>query len=159
MIRTIQDDVTVEADFGAFVLRVEPRLRRALAGAVGIDRAADAVSEALAYAWQHWDRVSAMQNAAGYLYRVARSSARVRTPKRVRYLVVERAHLPDVEPGLPDAIRALPDRQRAVVWLVYACDWSYAEVAEALDISASAVGTHASRGLAALRRSIGVDHV
>lgn len=147
-----------EADFDAFVLDVEPRLRRALAGAVGIDITADAVAEALAYAWANWETVSSMQNAAGYLYRVARSSQRVRHPKQVRYLVVESGRLPLVEPALPDALKALPERQRAVVWLVYACEWSYAEVAQALDISASAVGTHASRGLAALRSTIGEDH-
>ena len=162
MIRIIDqprpDDIVSDDDFVAFVEDVEPRLRRALVGAVGVDAAADAVAEALSYAWQNWPRISAMQNGAGYLYRVALSSVRVRRPSRVRYLIDEQAALPQVEPGLPDALRALPERQRTVVWLVYACEWSYAEVAEALDISASAVGTHASRGLAALRTSIGDDH-
>lgn len=145
-------------EFSAFVLAVEPRLRRALAGAVGVDRAPDAVAEALAWAWQHWDRVCKMTNPAGYLYRVARSHSRIRPPKRVKFLVEIAATLPEVEPALPGALANLPERQRTVVWLVYACEWSYGEVAEALDISASAVGTHASRGIAALRTELGAFH-
>lgn len=163
MIKAITADTPARAasvadQFSAFVSRAEPRLRRALAGAVGIDAAPDAVAEALAYAWQHWDRVREMTNPTGYLYRVARSHSRVRPPKRVKFLVNVAATLPDIEPALPGALRDLPERQRTVVWLVYACEWSYAEVAVALDISASAVGTHASRGLAALRSKIGELH-
>jgi len=147
-----------EPDFEAFVLSVEPRLRRAMVGTVGADRAADAVAEALAYAWQHWGRVSVMHNPAGYLYRVARSASRIRTPQRVRWLVNEPARIPDVEPALVEAVAALPPRQRTAVWLVYACEWSQVEVADALDISPSAVSTHASRGLAALRKRLGDPH-
>lgn len=141
--------------FDAFVAEVEPRLRRALIGAVGIDRAADAVAEALAWAWQNWSRVEALANPAGYLYRVARSAVRIRPPKRVRYLPDRQATIPHVEPGLIAALASLPERQRTVVWLVYACEWRYGEVAEALNISSSAVGTHASRALASLRASLG----
>lgn len=148
----------VHGDFGAFVLLHEARLRRALAGAVGTDRAHDATAEALAWAWEHWPEVASMTNPAGYLYRVAVSSQRMRFPKRVRYLVEESGRVPEFEPALPGAVQALPDKQRAAVWLIYACEWSYAEVAEAMGISASAVGTHASRGLAKLRTTLGEVH-
>ncbi len=162
MIRTIhdrrQETRRPADDFALFVAEVEPRLRRALVGAVGVEAAGDAVAEALAYAWQNWQRVTLMANPAGYLYRVARSSTRVRPPKRVRYLIADQQRMPDIEPALPAALASLPERQRSVVWLLYACEWSYAEVAEALDISASAVGTHATRGLAALRATIGDLH-
>lgn len=158
MIVSIEDQgqrANHRAVFSAFVTEVEPRLRRALAGAVGIDAAHDATAEALSWAWERWGEVSLMANPAGYLYRVARSSTRVRQPKRVRYLVDEPNELPHIEPALPDALRALPERQRSVVWLVYACEWTYKEVGDALGISASAVGTHATRGLAALRNTLG----
>lgn len=148
---------TPAEEFSAFMVLVEPRLRRALAGAVGADAAPDAVAEALTWAWKNWGRVRDMANPAGYLYRVARSHSRIRPPKRVRYLVEVAATLPEVEPALPAALLDLPERQRTVVWLVYACEWSYPEVAEALEISASAVGTHASRGLAALRSTLGAN--
>lgn len=144
-------------DFADFVGRIEPRLRRAMVGTVGADRAADAVAEALAYAWANWERVSGMENPAGYLYRVARSSSRIRTPKRVRWLIPRDSHLPEVEPALIDAVAALPTRQRVAVWLVHACEWSQVEVAEALGISPSAVSTHVARGLQTLRRTLGAD--
>jgi hypothetical protein len=38
--------------FEAFVMRIEPGLRRGLIGAVGIDRVEDAVAEAMAYAFE-----------------------------------------------------------------------------------------------------------
>lgn len=144
--------------FAAFVGEVEPRLRRALVGSVGVDRAHDAVAEALTWAWERWPAVQEYTNPAGYLYRVARSSVRVRRRRRVRFLVQPVQRIPDIEPALPDALASLPARQREVVWLVYACEWSYREVADALGIGTSAVGTHAARGLAALRDRIGVAH-
>ena len=49
--------------------RLEPRLRRALVALCGVEAARDATAEALAYAWQHWDRIAAMRNPAGYVYR------------------------------------------------------------------------------------------
>jgi len=155
---TSEPEVEATQAFSAFVCDVEPRLRRALVGVVGADRAPDAVAEALTWAWENWARVRAMQNPAGYLYRVARSHGRVRPPKKPTFIAETARSLPDVEPALPSALQALPERQRTVVWLIYACEWSYAEVAEALDISASAVGTHARRGLRSLRSQLGEVH-
>jgi hypothetical protein len=50
------------AAFEAFFRKTEPRLRRALVAACGPDLGRDAASEALAYAWEHWDRLSEMAN-------------------------------------------------------------------------------------------------
>ena len=61
------------AEFEAFVRSAEPRLRRALVAAYGFEDGRDAAAEALAYAWEHWERVRDMPNAAGYLFRVAQS--------------------------------------------------------------------------------------
>ena len=49
---------------------------------------------------------------------------------------------------------ALSLMQRQVVWLVHACEWTYGETAEALDISASAVGTHLTRAMTRLRTAL-----
>jgi RNA polymerase sigma-70 factor (ECF subfamily) len=147
-----QDD---RGDFEAFVVAVEPRLRRALIGCRGVDGAQEAVAEALAYAWEHWFDVQAMENPAGYLYRVGQSRSRRRTEPRLP--APESMRIPDVEPALVPALLALPDRQRNAVWLVHACGWTYAEVAEALGISASAVGTHVGRALDRLRNTLEVD--
>lgn len=141
--------------FTAFVDDVEPRLRRALVALLGVDETHDAVADALIYAWEHWERVEHLANPAGYLYRVARSSARVRRPKRVRFLVPDEVRIPEVEPALVGALAELTPPQRAAVWLIHACGWSYQETAEALDISASAVGTHLGRGMDKLRNTIG----
>ncbi|MEM7092340.1 MAG: sigma-70 family RNA polymerase sigma factor [Actinomycetota bacterium] len=124
---------------------------------MGVDRAADAVAEALTYAWEHWERISTLENPVGYLYRVARSASRIRTPKRVRWIVRHDASMPDIEPELIRAVGALPPRQRTAVWLVHACGWTHGEVADALDISPSAVSTHVARALIALRRRLGAE--
>ena len=135
--------------FVSFARDLEPRLRRALAGCRGVQGAPDAVAEALAYAWEHWDRVSAMENPAGYLYRVGQSRTKAR--KEGMLPAPADVGLPDIEPALVPALLALPETQRTAVWLVHACGWSYAECAAAMEVSVSAVGTHVSRALAALR--------
>ena len=140
--------------FEEFVERAEPALRRALVARVGPDAATDAVAEALAWAWEHWDRLAPMANPVGYLYRVAQSKARQRRIAYPRELGV--AELPEVDPGLWDALLALPDRQRAAVWLVHGCGWTYAEVATALGVSVSTTGTHVARGMARLRETLEV---
>jgi RNA polymerase sigma-70 factor (ECF subfamily) len=145
--------VTAE-DFEMFVRDAEPRLRRALIGAVGVDRVADAVGEALAYAFTHWPDVRVMDNPVGFLYRVGQSKSRPR--KRLQLLRAEHARMPEVEPGLVSALAALPPSQRAAVWLAHGCDWTHAEIAESLEVSTSTVATHVARGLARLRNELGV---
>lgn len=142
-------------EFDAFVREIEPRLRRALVACRGLDGAQEATAEALAYAWEHRDRVLAMENPAGYLYRVGQSRTRAR--RRPSLPAPENLGLPDVEPALIPALVALPDQQRTAVWLVHACGWTYAEAAEAMEVSRSAVGTHVSRALDALRHRLEVE--
>ncbi len=57
--------------FDDFVRTDGERLRRVMAAQHGIDVGADAANSALAWAWENWERVAPMENAAGYLYRVA----------------------------------------------------------------------------------------
>ena len=140
-------------EFEVFWREAEPRLRRAFAGSHGPDLAADAVDEALAWAWEHWGRVQVMENAIGFLYRVGQSRSR---PRLTPVLPAPSAvGLPEVEPQLVPALLALSPQQRMAVWLVHGCQWRYSETAEAMGISASAVGTHASRGLDRLRAALG----
>ena len=63
--------ISANDEFEAFVASVRPRLLRGLAGVLGLERAEEGAAEALAFAWEHWDRVIAMDNPAGYLFRVA----------------------------------------------------------------------------------------
>lgn len=143
------------SDFEQFVRDVEPRLRRALVGLLGVDQTADAVADAFAWAWENWETVTELSNPAGYLYRVARSSGRVRRPSRVKWLVRHDVELPHFEPGLGAALATLSVKQRAAVWLVHGCDWSYLEAAEALGVTPSTLGNHLSRGLVKLRTQLG----
>ena len=146
--------LTNRSDFEALVEAVEPDLRRALAGHVREDGIEDAVAEALAYAWENRDRVLDMKNPTGYLYRVAQSRSR-RHREGLLVWPGER-DMPDIEPGLPDALAALSPPQASAVWLVHGCGWTYPMAAEALGVSASTIGTHRSRGLDRLRQELGV---
>lgn len=140
-------------EFESFARGARPRLIRALAPSRG-DDAPDGAAEALAYAWEHWPEIRAMANPVGYLFRVGQSrSRRRRTPELPRPATVG---LPDLEPRLVPALLALPDTQRTAVWLVHACQWSYAEVANAMDTSTSMVGNHVARGMARLRAELEV---
>ncbi len=151
----VQSGAGHDSDFESFVSLAEPRLRRAYLGVVGVDRMPDAVAEALAFAWENWAQVSAMGNPVGYVFRVGQS--RTRAPKRPRLFRVEPSHIPDIEPGLHDALVGLPQKQRTAVWLAHGCGWSHAEVAEVLDVSTSTVSTHVNRGLLRLRTTMGVS--
>lgn len=141
--------------FEILIADARPRLWRAFAAARGSDGADDAVAEALAWAWEHRDRLEGMSNPVGYLYRVGLTRS---TPSKAPQLPPpEAVGLPDIEPGLVPALLTLPETQRTAVWLYHGCGWSYAEVATALDIGRSTVGTHISRGMAALRSILEVD--
>ncbi|MCP4966150.1 MAG: sigma-70 family RNA polymerase sigma factor [bacterium] len=144
-----------DAEFRAFVGEAEPRLRRAYIGVVGVDGVPDAVAEALAYGWEHWARVSMLDNPVGYLFRVGQS--RIRQRKRPRLFMEQPARIPEVEPQLASALMSLPASQRTAVWLAHGCGWSHAEVAAVLDVTTSTVSTHVARALARLRSELGVE--
>lgn len=143
-----------DEQFAAFAAEVGPQLRRAFVGVRGFDGAEDAVAEALAFAWEHWDEVQSMENPAGYLYRVGRSRTKPR--RRVGLRLPDAAGIPDVEPALVPALLTLPLKQRTAVWLVHGCGWPYAEVADAMGTSTTMVGNHVSRALAKLRHALKV---
>ncbi len=145
----------VEESFTAFVKETEPRLRRALVAGLGQDRGREATSVALAYAFEHWERIKKMENPAGYLYRVGRSRGSF---ERVRasFAPVPEVHAPNVEPGLPAALRKLSEKQRVAVVMIHAYGWSREETASLMGSSISTVDTHLQRGLSRLRRQLGV---
>lgn len=120
-----------------------------------MDFARESTAEALAWAWEHWDRIEQMENAPGYLYRVARTKARKLYRGRRVMPAPPAAEMPWVEPGLPQAIAKLSERQRVVIVLVYALGWTQADVAGLLGLSHGAVQKHAERGLKRLRTALG----
>jgi DNA-directed RNA polymerase specialized sigma24 family protein len=149
-------DLKTADSFTGFVGQVEPRLRHALVAAFGTEVGLEATRDALAIGWERWDQVKVKANPAGYLYGIGRNKARRRVRRRAVFPVPPAAHEPYVEPALPGALRRLSERQRVAVMLLHGYDWTHAEVAELLGVSASTVQQHASRGMSKLRRAMGV---
>ena len=150
----LQDQAAVDS-FTEFVEAVEPRLRNALVPTLGVEAAREATADALAYGWEHWERLGAMENPAGSLYRVAQTSARRARRKPQPLPPVQPDELPWVEPGLPHALADLSHKQRISVWLVHGMGWQYKEVAELLGVSADTIRTHTERGMRKLSRALG----
>jgi len=144
--------------FTEFFRETEPRLRRALTAAVGVEAGREAAAEALAYGWEHWERVGSMGNPAGYLYRVGRSKARNRRRTHPRVFVPTAAEQePWCEPGLRAALEALSERQRVAVMLVHGFGYTTAEAGDLLGVEGGTVHKHAARGLEKIRAALRVD--
>ena len=145
---------TAADSYTEFVADADPRLKRALAAALGPERGLEAAAEALAYGWEHWDRIHTMENPVGYLYRVGYRTGLQRF-RPVRLPPVPVCDEPWIEPGLPAALDRLTDRQRVSVLAIHAFGWTYAETAELLGISIGTVEKHVERGLKKLRVRLG----
>jgi len=144
-------------EFEAFVLSVEPGLRRALFSVLGIDRGREATAEALAWAWEHWGRVRRMDNPTGFLFRVGQS--RIRTRRTPPMFERSEWHEPLVEPGLGRAFQQLSESQRMAVILIHGFGWKLREVAELSGTKVTTIQTHLERGLQKLRAALEVgDH-
>lgn len=146
---------TGEDAFTEFVKLYEPQLRIALMSAYGPDRGRDATAEALAYGWEHWDRVRQMEAPVGYLYRVGQSKTRRRLRPRPDAVPLVGAES-WVEPGLPAALGRLSRKQRMAVVLVDGYGWTHGEAAAVMSVSQATVRTHLRRGLRKLRSALGV---
>ena len=150
-----KDDL-IDVTFERFVDLHGRGLRAALVAAFGIETGADACSEALAYGWQHWARVSVMDNPAGYLFRVGQNAGRRLMRRAPLFPSPPPDDVPGFEPGLLPALAELSESQRVAVVLVHGYGWSMVEVAAFLDVSHSTVRTHIARGLATLRQALEV---
>lgn len=145
--------------FTSFVEHVGTPLRQALIAAYGPDVGADVTAEALAYAWEHWDRLSSMKNPAGYLYRVGQSKARRGIFRKPPPVDVSRPEAGShwFEPRLAPAISELSEKQRAAVVLVHGYGWTVTEVAEMWGVTFSTVRAHVDRAMSRLRKKLGVE--
>lgn len=152
---------TAGAEFERFLGTVEPRLRVALTAAYGPADGRAAAVDALSWAWEHWEKVRAMANPAGYLFRVGQTAARrMKVRSFAEPADIATAHLAkfDERGSLDiDLLRSLGDlseQQRLIVLLVHAFGWTVRDTAEFLEVAPSTVQTHAERGLARLRKSL-----
>ena len=64
---------------------------------------------------------------------------------------------PERDPDLARAIRALPPRRRLIVFLRYFADLSYAEIAEACDVSEGAVGAALTKARSSLEEALALE--
>jgi DNA-directed RNA polymerase specialized sigma24 family protein len=149
-----------QSDFERFVAEVEPRLRRALVAGFGVVAGRQAAADALAWAWQNWDRVCEIESPIGYLYRVGRTLA-IRSEAR-DVPVAEPASGgagPDdsFEPGLAPALANLSEAQRCSVVLVVGFGYTLRQAAELLGVTASTVHRDCERALARLRSELEVE--
>ena len=141
---------------------LEQTLRVAFHARYGSDLGQEVTAETMAWAWEHRGELDAMDNPAGYLFRVGQSkSRRFFRWKRERLRFPVEQPTPAArwtEPQLPDALAKLSEEERTAVVLVHCFQWTYAEVAELLDLPLHTVGNRIRRGLDRLRTSLGVQH-
>ena len=150
-------DESAQDSFRAFVDLVEPRLRRALVASYGFEQCREASAEALAWAWENWDKAKSLDNPSAYLFRVGQSKIR-RRKVPVSFDRNDREE-PWFEPALAPALAALTERQRVAVVLIHGFDWTFREVAELMEVRVTSVQSHLERGLAKLRAALEIsDH-
>ena len=156
--------VTADSEgFVDFVKDRGPRLKQALIASLGAEVGREAAAESMAFGWENWDRLRAMDNPAGYLYRVGRNRGvdlhRADRQRRNTFPLPPHGSgdPPWIEPGLPGALGDLPEKQRTAVMLIHAFGWTYQEVAEFLGVARGSVQKHLERGMKKLRSSLKVD--
>lgn len=121
--------------------------------------AEDVAQEAMARAFERWDRVAGMESPGGYVYRIAVNLNR----RRLRRLAARARHLlamgPNPEPGegpevrleIADAIASLSRGQREAFMLVEWLGVSAEEAGRTLGIRPGSVRSRVHRARAALR--------
>ena len=130
--------------------------------------AEDVVQDAFTGLYAHWSRLADEHAALAYLRTSVANGARssLRRRRTVRGLRLARPadassaeHIAvghDEVRRVLGGLTALPTRQRQVLVLRYFFDLSEAQIADELAISRGSVKQHASQGLSALTRRIGV---
>jgi RNA polymerase sigma-70 factor (sigma-E family) len=127
--------------------------------------AEDVVQDALARALPRWERIARVENVDGYVRRMVINAHTSwwRRWKRRELPVAELRDSTVDGPGeafddhrrLWHACQALPDVQRTAVVLRYYEQLEYAEIAELTGVREGSVRARVSRGIAALRESMG----
>ena len=142
-------------EFGSWYSRYEPRLLLALTATYGPERGREAAAEAMAWAWEHRDRLDELHSPVGFLYRVGQSRTRLR---RIRVLHGRSQWAePWFEPQLGRALSSLSEKQRIAVVLVHGYGWTFTEVGEVLGVKVTTVQNHLERGLTRLRSLLEVS--
>jgi RNA polymerase sigma factor (sigma-70 family) len=142
------------------------RLFRALCVLTGNRaEAEDLAQDAFIRVWATWDRVGAMDDPTGYLYRTAMNGARSRYRRSVLALKRQlrasehrdEVSMADDRVELARNLARLTYKQRAAIVLLDLVGLSSEEAGAVLGIAPGTVRTQASRGRAELRRQAGDD--
>ncbi|WP_436524241.1 SigE family RNA polymerase sigma factor [Actinoplanes sp. HUAS TT8] len=154
-----------EKEYIEYVTARLPALRRLAFLLAGDDhRADDLVQQTITTLFLKWRRASAAEHLDAYVRTMlVRTFVDERRRQWARVLLFR--HAPEPPPVEPDgfedrqlvraALARLPRRQQAVLVLRYFYDLPVEEVATTLGCSTGTVKSHASRGLATLRRLLG----
>ena len=120
--------------------------------------AEDLAQESFVKAYERWDRIKAMDNPSGYVYRMALNAYRSRLRRlgvAARRSVSPRESDPISESDDRDAIRRalamLPDAQREVIVLIEWLGMTSEEAGKVLGVSPGAVRVRLTRAKQALR--------
>ena len=159
--------VDVSGEFSAVFHRLYPRARTVAHRILGdAAEAEDAAAEAFARALVSWRRVADLPYLDAWVLRVTANVAVDAVRRRKALPVAAIADTaasagPDdvtvLRMALVAALAALPRRQREVIALRYLVGLSEEEIAASLGVSSGSVKRHAHRGMASLRRRLGVD--
>jgi RNA polymerase sigma factor (sigma-70 family) len=109
--------------------------------------------------WERWDRVGAMENPVGYLYRAAmnRFRSRARRATRTARVVLGSTQTGDAfaaadeRDAVARALAALPERQRAAIVLTELLGYGSDEAGEILGVRGVTVRSLASQARSTLR--------
>lgn len=150
-------DATASPSFESFYRDRRDRLARALAMTLGdVHLAAEAADEAMARAYQRWDRVSRFDDPGAWVYRVGLNWATsvLRRRSRAPRPAAEPGPADVAQPSEPDVLAALSEldvRQRAVVVCRFYLGLSEAETAAALGVRPGTVKSRMHRALRTLQ--------
>jgi RNA polymerase sigma factor (sigma-70 family) len=138
--------------------------RNALTPVVGSrDAARDVVQEAFAQALRDVKKLRRQDSLAPWVWKIAwRIAARDRLRTTEAELPEDLGLAPQdgaSDPELDAAIRSLPPKRRMVVFLRYFADFSYAEIAEALEIAEGTVAASLAQAHSTLREQLTMKEV
>ena len=153
-----------QAGFEEFFREQHARLYRSLCMVTGSRQEAEEIAQdAFLKIWERWDRVSAMEDPTGFLFRVAMNAFRSRYRSTVRAMkrTVSTTHHDDAFAEIEDrdvvirALRELIPQQRAAVVLTNLLGYSSDEAGQLLGMKAATVRSLSTRARAAMKETVG----
>ena len=153
-------------DFESFFEGERTRLLRALFLLTGnAQEAEELMQDAFLAVWERWDRVRAMDDPTGYLYRTAmnRHRSKVRRVTRAARRLVGAAEMGDAfaaadeRDAVARALAALTPRQRAAVVLTELLGYGSDEAGAILGVQPVTVRVLASQGRTAMKEVLSHD--